>query len=277
MVCLQKSVLGCALVFLVFLDILAGCVSVPVAETNAFVSAVDAVKSASDVLLGQLNAAEKDLHLRKAKAAGNTYVFSVGDADYYSTLDTFGPSTEKFKAAIEIIKDYSTLIQALAQGQGNDAIRDQIKKIASNVSILIHVPGFDAAVAALSPLIDKALLAESQDEARTLVRRGAPAVHNLIEALKNATPAMFKLLMAESFATQSDVQADSERTRIALSNYVVLLDRLSDTFDRLVDAFSRPDNRQRSLPSLQQPASSTPMPRSSARPFQLHTSNSGGV
>ena len=41
--------------------LLGGCLSVPVAETDAMAKATDAVASASDVLIGQLNVAEKNI------------------------------------------------------------------------------------------------------------------------------------------------------------------------------------------------------------------------
>jgi hypothetical protein len=219
--------------------ILSGCLSVPVAETDAMATATDAVASTSDILIGQLNTAEKQILLQKAKLKTDAYTFVLEDAALYATLDTFAPETAQFKAAIDILKNYAGLIKSLVEGQNASAEGDQIKTIIDNVSAIPGVgPEFKAAVGAFLPLVDKALLAGSRAEARDLVARGRPAVTALIGALKAGTPAMFRELVAGSFAARASF--DSEKARVQFSNYVILLDRLQATFDRLADAFANP-------------------------------------
>jgi hypothetical protein len=54
---------------------------------------------------------------------------------------------------------------------------------------------------------------------------------------------MFDVLIAAGsrgpVSTPEAAKALTDKTRVALSNYVVLLDRLQDTFDKLNDAFQR--------------------------------------
>ena len=221
---------------------LSACLSAPLAETNAFATATDAVKSASDVLLGDLNAAEKNLRIRQIDKGGGQFTFVVANAPLYSTLDTFAPDTAKFKAAIDILKSYAYLIRALVDGSRSAEAHEHINSLVANVSGLLGTKEFGAAAAALSPLIEKVLLARSRAEAAILVARGKPAIHALIAAIKDATPAMFRLLVADAFGTLSPQPVDTEKVRVALSNYTVLLDRLQETFDRLADAFARPSN-----------------------------------
>lgn len=229
-----------ALLGMLLAAFLASCMSVPLAETGAMVKAVDAVKTAGDVLIGELNAAEKQAHLLAAKPSPND--FEPRDAVYYSTLDTVAPRTARFKAAIEILKSYADLINGLVQGTGTDAAQEQLQSIWKNLSTVLGLPGTQSVIATLSPLIKRALLAQSQAEARALVLEGAPAIHNLIGALRDATPAMFEILVASSYKPGEVFGSANEKLRVEISNYVILFDRLQETFDRLADAFAKPGN-----------------------------------
>ena len=223
--------------------LLGGCLSVPVAETDAMAKATDAVASASDVLIGQLNVAEKNILLQRAKATTDPTKFVVADAPLYSTLDTYAPDTAKFRAGIDILKNYAGLIKSLVEGKDAAVAREQINSIVGDLNFLLNAaPEFKAVFNAFSPLIDKALVARSRAEARDLVAKGKPAVTALIGALKNSTPAMFRLLLAGSAAEGPKASFDSDKTRVQLSNYAVLLDRLQETFDRLADAFANPSS-----------------------------------
>jgi hypothetical protein len=212
-----------------------------------------AVASASDILIGQLNTAEKRLRLQKAKAQTDAFTFNVADAPLYSTLDTFAPDAAKFKTAIDILKDYANLIKSLVEGKTAAENRLQLDKIVGDLNLLLKLaPEFKVAYDAFAPLIGKALLAQSRAQARGLVASGRPAVTALIGALQNATPEIFRVLVAGSFAEGPSAAAfDSDKARVQFSNYVVLLDRLQQTFDRLADAFANPSSAA-SLSSLAQ-------------------------
>lgn len=222
---------------------LSGCLTVPTAQTDAMVAATAAIGSASDTLLGQLNAAEKQVLIRQTKPS--PFRFDPDNAALYSTLDTYAPTTQHFNTAIGILKDYAALIKALVEGQTATTEANAIKTTIDNISTLAEIaPPFTAEVKAIdtaaglfTPLVVKALTVRTQAEARDLVQQGAEPVRKTIAALKEATPAMFYMLAAAA-NTRSAAQAiPVDKARVALSDYVVLLGRLQATFDKLNDAF----------------------------------------
>jgi hypothetical protein len=220
---------------------LSGCIAIPVEETNSFVEAVAAVKTASDLLVDQLNVAEKAINLQRIKSRPNAErTFDTGDAYYYTTIPTYAPTTRQFKAAMDVVKNYADLLKALVEGKSVAAARGKIEQIAADLNIVIGGAVATGAVAALKPLLEKALLAQSRAEAKALVERGTPAIAALIDKLRDATPAMFEILMHDSFAGAANSAEQSEKTKVTLSNFIVLLDRLKDTSLRLAEAYKRP-------------------------------------
>jgi hypothetical protein len=218
---------------------LSACASVPGQETKAFENGTKAVQTASDLLLDQINAAEKNTGLRLAK---KTISFRIDDAYYYSTIPTDEPITSKFRHAIMIISDYATLLQNLIQGTGNEEARAQIISIASNVAALSGQPEFAAAAQAFTPFIDQGLLLETRAEARELATVGAPAIHTLISEIRLATPAMFDILRADIISKEGPASPKLELYKETLGNFVVLLDKLEITFDTLLAAYQQPSS-----------------------------------
>jgi len=222
--------LGCVATLTISLS---GCLTVP---------------TASDTLLAQLNAAEKQLLIKHANPGPSG--FNPDDAALYATLDTYAPATGRFHAALTILKDYAALIKSLVEGQAATAQANAIKTTVDNISTLgavapqiaAQVTAIDAVVGAFTPVVAKALTIRTQAQARDLVAQGAKPVRETITALRNATPAMFVLLMAAGNAQSSGSAPDRGKARVALSNYVVLLDRLQETFDKLNDAFQHRSN-----------------------------------
>ncbi len=226
--------LGTGLVFC-----LQGCVNAPLQETKAFRAGVIAVTSASDVLYDQLNVAEKNTKLRLLR---NTESFQVKNAYYYATIVSDFPQTAPFRRAIKIIGQYANLLQDLLEGTGNEAIRGQIISIASTAATFTGQPEFGGAAQAFAPFIDQALLWESRTEARNLVMVGAAAVPKLIDDLRDSTPAMFYLLRTDVIAREGPNSAKLSSYKTVLGNYVVLLDQLETTFEKLLAAYQQPSN-----------------------------------
>jgi len=223
-----------------------GCASGPVEETKAFVTAVAAVKASADTMLDDFNVAERNRFIRsRSRTGGGLGLRTADDAYYYSTIGE-APATRQFRRAIAIIYEYSELLRILVDGTNVQAVHGQVEKLAANVSALVAEPRLQLAVAALSGVIDRLAAAASVDEAKRLAIEGRPAMQRLLGSLRAAAPAIldeFLTDMQTSRAiTQSELNKKVAERRVAVANYVVLLDRLDETFTRLVNAFERPSN-----------------------------------
>lgn len=223
----------------------AGCATAPIEETKAFSSAVTAVRSAGDLLLDELNVAERNQRLKVIRSNPRAqYNFATADAYYYASIAE-APDTAIFRSSLQIIQDYADLLLSLVEGRNIDVARGQLETIATKIAELARFPGVPAAFGQLSPLIDQALLAQSRAEARQLVIQGAPAIVGVIESLEDAAPVMFRVLIYDlrtepQTGTQRNAKIEGYRTAVA--NYVVLLDRLRATFERLAGAYEQPSN-----------------------------------
>jgi hypothetical protein len=92
------------------------------------------------------------------------------------------------------------------------------------------------------------------DEMKRLVLTGAPHVTKLIASLKEGAPAVFNTLILQSVRGVTSAEALKSATiakthldristyRVAVSNYVVMLGELQNTFDELVTAVQLPRN-----------------------------------
>jgi hypothetical protein len=223
--------------FVVALSFLTCCVAAPVDEAKSFVAAVAATKTASDALCDQLDVAERTLSIRKIERQ-TINSFAVQNAYYYASIGE-PPKTREFRNAILIVSGYASLLLNLIQGSNVDATRGQIVSIIQNIAALAGVSGIGPVAQELTPLLNQLLLAQSQAEARQLALSGAPKVANLILQLKNATPAMFELLLANA---EPATPATVRTIKIALGNYVVTLDDLQQSFQLMLDAYERPSN-----------------------------------
>lgn len=223
---------------------LSACLSVPAAQTDAMVTATDAVKTAADTILSQLNAAEKRVLIDSIAKAGAAD-FVPKDAALYSTLDTVAPNTAILKGGVEALSAYAALVQSLAEGGSAAAEASQIKAIVDNVSGLPGISaGTTAAFTALLPVVNQGLVIGGRLRARSTVAAGKDKVHDLIAALRDATAQMFEVLTYPLYIAHKSgtPPPDIAALRVKLSDYVVLLDRLQETFDRLADAYANPND-----------------------------------
>lgn len=214
-----------------------GCATGPVEETKAFVSAVAAVKSSTDSLLDDLNIAEKKNY---AQRYGNDPVFTVGSAYYVSNIAE-APDTAQYRRALVILHEYAELLRVLVDGSNVESVRGQIEALAATVATFTGTPGIGVAVNSLSALLDRMIVAGSVAEARRLAVEGEPAIQALLAAMKNATPSMFRVLTLDLRRARAE-NSKFSAYRVALANYVVLIDRLDEAFMRLIRAFERPSN-----------------------------------
>ncbi|MBV8837039.1 MAG: hypothetical protein JO000_10890 [Alphaproteobacteria bacterium] len=232
----------CVVVVAVAALCLAACATAPVEETKAFVAAVNAVKSSSDLLFDELNVAERNSYRRRLTATKTGAVrFQIGDAYYFSSIAE-APDTADFRRALSIIHDYSELLRMLVEGTNVEAARGQIETLIAKVATLAGNPAISAAAGDLSGLLDQLLLVISLEEAKRLVVTGEPAIHQLVAALRAATPAIFKTLRDDILAAGGGVSKKVDAERVVVANFVVMLDRLDQTFAQLVRAFEHPTN-----------------------------------
>jgi hypothetical protein len=229
----------CLFVYLIFAVCLTSCATVPDQEAKAFSSGVKSIQSASDLLLDDVNVAEKSTGLRIAKRVDS---FRIEYAYFYANVPTDLPRTGQFRRAINIISEYAALLQSLIEGAGSEQVSAQIASIASDVSALSGQPEFSLAAQAFTPFINQAVLWEGRAEAHDLALKGAPAVHALIDDLRRATPAMFDILRADLISKEGPSSPKLEAYKTELGNFIVLLDKLETTFDALLAAYSHPSS-----------------------------------
>jgi hypothetical protein len=224
---------------------LGGCATGPVEETKAFVTAVAAVKASADTILDDFNVAERKQFAILKKRSGRLGFRSADEAYYYSTIAE-APATRQFRRAIVIIHDYAELLRILVDGTNVQNVRAQVNLLAANLSTLLAAPQIKVATAGMSELIDRLAAAASIAEARRLAAQGAPAVRELLASLRDAAPAILEEFILDLQATRSIARPEFDKRlqerRLAVANYVVLLDRLEETFTRLLHAFERPSN-----------------------------------
>lgn len=223
---------------------LSGCQSTaPIEESKTFAEAADAVSDAGALLLDSLSVAE-----RQRRAAlfsfdvAKKYDFDVDDAAYFATIGD-PPSASSFRHSLAVVTSYADLLVSLVEAKDVASTKSDLVEISMNLSGMVGFAAGAAATQALSPVIERALRSSSLSEARRLVLQGAPAIDALLEAIKDATPEIFSALIYEDRKEPSSgkdgvARLAAQRTRVA--NFVVLLDRLKDTFSLLRAAFEYP-------------------------------------
>jgi hypothetical protein len=269
-------------VWLLVVTLCTGCSVAPIEETRSFSKAFAAVDGASQPLLddhasaerrqGQQNAevkAKKSLYEGVCKGivwaevdATSGYIdgFCIDDAPYFSELGD-PPATQAFRHGIRLIGDYSQVLLFLAEGRNLDETSAQVQALGQNIAALASVAsgpgaaaGLTTVLGALDPIIKDAAQRKNVEEMKRLVLSGAPLLKKLIESLRAAAPEVFNTLIFQSVKGVTSREARENKTvakghlervaayRIAVSNYVVLLEELELSFDQLVIAFQQPRN-----------------------------------
>lgn len=222
--------------------LISSCVSVPKSQFDAFSNAVDSVQGASSALFDQLNAAEKAQVRTSLDQNGAAYVFDPGQAPYFTSIPTDAPKTAELRAGILVLSAYSQMLSRIVQGQDTQPVIANLKNAVATIQVAADVSGLSAGFAALTPLLKRALEIRSQEQAKTLVLNSQKQVEELVSALKQASPAMYKLLLYGKLQANkaADVRKTSDDVREVISDYVVLVDRLGARYEDLVNAYRSP-------------------------------------
>lgn len=267
-------------VWLLLALICTGCTTVaPIDETRLFARAFNAVDGASQPLLDDLSVAERwqGKNNAETKAKRNTYKgdcagilwaepgfiegFCLTDAPYFAEIGD-PPATRVFRQGVRLLGEYAEVLLTLAEGRNLKDASAQVQTLGENIAALVNlVPGAGAigvalsgALGALTPVIRDAAQAKNVEELKRLVLDGAPHVRKLIEGLRKGAPEFFNTLVYQSVKDATSPAALDNATvakghlvrisayRIAVSNYVVLLNELEGAFDQLVKAFQQPRN-----------------------------------
>jgi hypothetical protein len=185
----------------------------------------------------------------------------VSDARYFSEIGD-PPATRAFRTGVRLIGEYADVLVTLAEGRNVDEAAAQVQALGGTIAGLASMAsgpgaaaGTTAVLAALDPLIKEAAQQKNIEEMKRLLLNGAPHVKKLIEVLRApGAPEMFEMLIKASgtLAVSKKALDDPEVAkgpleriaayRIAVSNYVILLDQLEETFDELVAAIKQPRN-----------------------------------
>lgn len=185
--------------------------------------------------------------------------FCLEDSYYYSALAD-PPATRAFRRALAVVGNYTELLLILAEGRNLDEARGQLETIAGNVGTALEAAGMPGiglplkgALQALEPLLTLAARQGNAEELKRRVRDEAPKVEGLISALREFARELFHTLAEEPlerFNTQGLANTEVARVeslrieayRVAISNYVVLLDRYRELLKDLVAAYDSPRN-----------------------------------
>ncbi|MEN9868949.1 MAG: hypothetical protein RL748_4539, partial [Pseudomonadota bacterium] len=255
---------------------LSACQSLPGTQIHYFSQAFNSVNTVSQPLLDDLALAERNqgqaIAMRRAQGKSHSGVercppaqfawqlaadgkqgfingFCNSDAVYFSTLDD-PPFTASMRASLAAIEAYANLLTTLANGSNIDNAVGQIKVIGHSIeglspSGLAAAGTLDAAIVALSPLLKSLAQQSNAAEARQIILAGAPKIDALIQALHTSAPVLFNdLIEASSQRLSREANsADLDRIssyRVAVANYLVLLDKLGKAWRMTVDAAQTP-------------------------------------
>jgi hypothetical protein len=190
-------------------------------------------------------------------AAGDVHVqsgFCADDSYYYSELSD-PPGTAAFRRSLAAVGDYTHVLLILAEGRNLEAAQAQLQSLAVNVGGALELaggtglgPAAAALSSALQPVLDLAAKHGNAKELRRNVQQVSPQVVAVIEQLRATAPELFTTLTEQSLARfRRDGLANAEIARlesrrietyrVAVSNYVVLLDQYQALLTSLVQAY----------------------------------------
>ena len=283
------SLVSCArLATLAGVLLLAGCASAPVDQIRYFSQAFAAVNTVGQPLLDDLAIAERaqgrQIAQRRAQgesevgnaacpkervpwqvAAGSTGFirgYCLPDSGYFSDLGD-PPATAQLRGGLLVIERFAAVLSLLAEGKNVDGAIGEVDALGQQVSGLLAVAGvaeqpIGVALTALQPILASAARQANAAEARRLILLGAPKVSVLVAALHSAAPAMFDTLIEASAQRAVLLEQPGpvateitriEAYRVAVANYVVLLQQLQSAWDATLAAATAP-NGQAGIASL---------------------------
>ena len=182
--------------------------------------------------------------------------FCIEDSYYYSDISD-PPATRAFRQALAGVGDYTQLLVILAEGRNVAEAKDQIMTLTNNLGLALGAAGttglgptLKVLVNAFDPLLDLAAKRSNAKELQRLVVQESPKVLNLVAAMRTAAREFFNTL-AEAPLARFNLAIDKPETakieaeridayRIAVSNYVVLLDQYEALLRDLVKVYDHP-------------------------------------
>lgn len=255
---------------------LSGCATTPapVEQIKFFSQAFTAVNTVGQPLLDDLAIAERAV---RKEAAGNrarkaasgepcsskdaTWAessdpkvgfidgFCLEDATYFANLGD-PLATAQLRGGLRVIERYAEVLTTLAEGRNLEQALGQVDALGQEVSGLLALTGASVVLApaltALRPLLANVAKQANAEEARRLIIEGTPMVAQLLAALRTAVPDMFKVLIARQRRAMRDpgtapaAVKSVDARRVAVSDYVVLLDRLQLAWDATAAAARNP-------------------------------------
>ncbi len=182
--------------------------------------------------------------------------FCSEDSYYYSELAD-PPGTRAFRQALAAVGNYTQLLVVLAEGSNLDEARAQLATLTGNLGLALDAAGvagagptLSALLQAFSPVLDLAAQGSNAKELKRLTVRESPKVEKLLGALRTQAGEFFTTLTEAPMARfnlavdKPDVEAAEaariEAYRIAVSNYVVLLDQYGSLLGEMVKVYDHP-------------------------------------
>lgn len=182
--------------------------------------------------------------------------FCLPDASYFAELGD-PPATAQLRGGLHVVERYAEVLSILAEGRNLEQALGQVEALGQDVGGLLALAGgaplaIAPALSALRPLLEHVARQANAEEARRLILEGTPRVTALIAALRESAPAVFGTLVeapaarlpqpaAAQGSLSADIVAQVEARRLAVSQYVVLLERLQVAWDSTVVAARSPD------------------------------------
>lgn len=257
--------------------LLSACKTVPGSQINYFSQAFASVNGVSQPLLDDMALAERtqgqSIANRRAQGKSQNGVeqcppaqfpwrstsdgkqgfingFCASDSAYFSNLGD-PPVTSSIRNGLAVVDAYANLLTGLEGGTNIDVAIGQMKGIGQNISGVSGAERLLPALAALAPIFKSVAQQSNAAEARRLILEGAPHVNTVLDALRDTAPVLFNTLTESSAKTLSgDVSGAAAQNeldrintyRIAIANYVVLMDKLQGAWNLTVDAVKTPGN-----------------------------------
>lgn len=172
------------------------------------------------------------------------------DAGYFAELGD-PIATAQLRGGLRVIERYAEVLSTLVEGRNLQSALPEVQALGQEVGGLLGLIGapvaVGAALTALQPLLADIARQRNDMEARRLVFEGAPFIDDLIVALRNAVPEMFRTLIeaqARSLTASPGAEAilqAIEARRVVVSQYIVLLGRLQEAWAATVTASRHPE------------------------------------
>jgi hypothetical protein len=249
-----------ALLTLCIATVLGGCAR-GVAQYQLYVQAFNAQYEQGDAILNAVARAERIVVLRSLRRGSTIRRFDPDKAAYFvESVDP--PLTGAIRASLKSLKAYNEALGALANGEAAEALTNRIGTLASNligagaafgaIGVVPGVAGPEVGALAqqatqalniATPIIKQVATFATREAFRRQLIATYPAMHDLLLALRNGTPAMFFVLersRAERAETPTGLTAAGlaslEQDRVQLAGWVVLMDKALVAMQTAVEA-----------------------------------------